>query len=122
MRLSRTPGPGLGLDFGTSNSLAARVDGEGLRPLTLEGAEVIMPTATYLDRDFKSTIGQAAIDAYIEDNRGRTVELIPEVIGKAVCLRRTGARKAEQRRKLLRRTFTARPWKMRGCLGAFFEA
>ena len=90
MRLSRTPGPALGLDFGTSNSLAARVDGDGLRPLPLEGAEVIMPTATYLDRDFRSSIGQAAIDAYIEDNRGRTVELIPEVIGKSSLLTQEG--------------------------------
>ena len=39
MRLSRTPGPALGLDFGTSNSLAARVDGDGLRPLPLEGGK-----------------------------------------------------------------------------------
>ena len=90
MPLTHTQGSGLGLDFGTSNSLAARVDGEGLRPLPLEGTEVIMPTATYLDRDFKSTIGQAAIDAYIEDNRGRTVELIPEVIGKSSLLTQEG--------------------------------
>jgi len=40
-----------------------------------------MPSATYIDRDLQSKTGQAAIDQYIADNTGRTVELIPEVIG-----------------------------------------
>jgi hypothetical chaperone protein len=39
-----------------------------------------MPSATYIDRELKTLTGQAAIDRYIEDNTGRTVELIPEVI------------------------------------------
>ena len=91
MHVPLPSGTGLGLDFGTSNSLAARLDGRGLRCLPLEGAEAILPTATYLDRDFHSTIGQAAIDQYIEDNRGRTVELIPEVIGKSSLLTQEGA-------------------------------
>lgn len=40
-----------------------------------------MPSATYIDRDFKITTGQQAIDAYIESNTGRTVELSAEVLG-----------------------------------------
>ena len=40
-----------------------------------------MPSATYVDKEFKITTGQQAIDAYIESNTGRTVELTAEVLG-----------------------------------------
>jgi hypothetical chaperone protein len=71
---------GVGIDFGTTNSAAAVYDGERLLLIPLEGDGVIMPSATYIDRDLKTLTGQAAIDRYIEDNAGRTVEMIPEVI------------------------------------------
>jgi hypothetical chaperone protein len=71
---------GVGIDFGTTNSAAAVYDGERVRLVGLEGDDPLMPSATYIDRDLKALTGQAAIDRYIEDNTGRTVELIPEVI------------------------------------------
>lgn len=71
---------GVGIDFGTTNSAAAVFDGERVVLVALEGDEAIMPSATYIDRDLKTLTGQAAIDRYIEDNSGRTVEMIPEVI------------------------------------------
>ncbi|MEQ8859510.1 MAG: Hsp70 family protein [Pseudomonadales bacterium] len=71
---------GVGIDFGTTNSAAAVYDGERLVLVPLEGDDPIMPSATYIDRDLKTLTGQDAIDRYIEDNSGRTVELIPEVI------------------------------------------
>ncbi len=71
---------GIGIDFGTTNSAAAVYDGERLLLVGLEGDEPIMPSATYIDRELKTLTGQAAIDRYIEDNTGRTVEMIPEVI------------------------------------------
>lgn len=40
-----------------------------------------MPSATYIDRELQTEVGQRAIDCYIADNTGRTVEMIPEVIG-----------------------------------------
>lgn len=40
-----------------------------------------MPSATYIDREFKMHTGQAAIDEYISGNMGRTVELSAEVLG-----------------------------------------
>jgi hypothetical chaperone protein len=75
---------GIGIDFGTTNSTAAVYDGERLRLVVLEaGLQPIMPSATYIDVELKTETGQAAIDRYIADNTGRTVELVPEVIGAA---------------------------------------
>jgi hypothetical chaperone protein len=81
---SETPfKPGIGIDFGTSNSAAAIFDGENVRLVQLSELNPIMPSANYIDRDFASTIGQLAIDDYISDNQGRKVELSVEVIGEA---------------------------------------
>jgi len=81
---SDTPSkPGIGIDFGTSNSAAAIFDGEQVRLVQLSEFNPIMPSANYIDRDFASTIGQLAIDDYISDNQGRKVELSVEVIGEA---------------------------------------
>jgi hypothetical chaperone protein len=67
-RLNAQTRVGVGLDFGTSNSTAAWFDGQTLRYVALEGVNPVMPTA---------------IDQYVEENRGRLVELVPEVIGEA---------------------------------------
>jgi hypothetical chaperone protein len=72
---------GVGLDFGTSNSTAAWFDGRTLRYVALEQANPVMPTAIHLDRNYTSTTGSDAIDQYVEENRGRLVELVAEVIG-----------------------------------------
>ena len=45
-----------------------------------------MPTATHLDRELRSKIGNAAVQQYIEENRDRVVELTPEIIGKSDML------------------------------------
>jgi len=74
---------GIGLDFGTSNSAAAWFDGTTLHRVQLEGADPIMPTAVHLDRHYAALTGQAAIDRYVEENRGRRVELVAEVIGES---------------------------------------
>ncbi|MBL6744724.1 MAG: Hsp70 family protein [Pseudomonadales bacterium] len=72
---------GIGVDFGTSNSAAAVFDGEQIYLVQLEDDTVVMPSATYIDRELKITTGQSAIDSYIESNMGRTVELSAEVLG-----------------------------------------
>ncbi|MEM7078769.1 MAG: Hsp70 family protein [Pseudomonadota bacterium] len=74
-------GIGIGIDFGTSNSAAAVYDGERVTLVQLEAEQAIMPSATYIDQDLQTKTGQVAIDQYIADNTGRTVELVPEVIG-----------------------------------------
>lgn len=42
-----------------------------------------MPSATYIDKDFRISTGQSAINSYIESNTGRKVELSAEVLGEA---------------------------------------
>jgi hypothetical chaperone protein len=77
---------GVGIDFGTTNSAAAIYDGERVSLIQLEHAEAIMPSATYIDSELKTLTGQTAIDRYIADNVGRTVELVSEVIGAATLM------------------------------------
>jgi hypothetical chaperone protein len=72
---------GIGIDFGTTNSAAAIFDGETVSLIQLERDGPIMPSATYIDQALQSKTGQSAIDQYIADNTGRTVELIPEIVG-----------------------------------------
>ena len=85
---------GIGIDFGTSNSVAAVFDGRRVTLVDLENGSggdpgasehdaEIMPSATYIDRALQTLTGRGAIVQYIDDNTGRKVELIPEVIGKA---------------------------------------
>ena len=73
---------GIGVDFGTSNSAVAIYDGERVRMVRLDAGSDIMPTATYIDRDYQTKVGQAAIDKYVADNTGRRVEMVAEVVGK----------------------------------------
>ena len=85
---------GIGVDFGTTNSAAAVFDGQQVTLVGLETGAVgssasehdaeIMPSATYIDRALQTCTGREAIRRYIADNTGRKVELVPEVIGKAM--------------------------------------
>lgn len=72
---------GIGIDFGTSNSAAALFDGNKVHLVELEKHSTVMPSATYVDKNFSIVTGQEAIHAYIEGNTGRTVELSAEVLG-----------------------------------------
>ena len=74
---------GIGIDFGTSNSAAAIFDGKTITLVRLEQDNPIMPSASYIDRDFITCTGQEAIDTYIARNQGRKVEMSVEVIGEA---------------------------------------
>jgi len=72
---------GIGLDYGTSNSAVALFDGDQVILVKLEGDTVIMPSATYINREFMISTGQQAINDYITANTGRKVELSAELIG-----------------------------------------
>lgn len=78
---------GIGLDFGTSNSAAALFDGERLTSVVLDGAQdgptPILPTAIHIDRGYQALVGGAAVDRYVEENRGRRVELVATVVGES---------------------------------------
>ena len=73
---------GVGIDFGTSNSAAAvfRRRGAAVRAPWKKTTTLFRP-ATYIDRALTAQTGQQAVSQYIADNTGRTVELIPEVVG-----------------------------------------
>ncbi len=49
----------------------------------LQRQSPILPTAIHLDRNYAALVGTAAIDLYVEENRGRRVELVAEVIGES---------------------------------------
>ncbi|PCI79941.1 MAG: hypothetical protein COB20_03870 [SAR86 cluster bacterium] len=80
---NKRPSIGIGIDYGTSNSAAAIFDGTKVHLVQLERHSVIMPSATYIDKDFKISTGQGAINHYIESNTGRTVELSAEILGES---------------------------------------
>ena len=40
-----------------------------------------MPTAIHLNRDYQAKTGIDAVEQYVEENRARLVELVPEIIG-----------------------------------------
>ena len=65
---------GIGIDYGTSNSAAAIYDGVIVSVIKLEKTSTIMPSATYIDSEYKICTGQNAINTYVEVNTGRTVE------------------------------------------------
>lgn len=79
--VSHTVTTGVGVDFGTSNSAAALFDGTTITLVELETGSSIMPSASYINRDFVTSTGQEAIDTYIARNQGRKVEMSVEIIG-----------------------------------------
>lgn len=81
--MSAPRGAGVGVDFGTSNSTAAWFDGRELHYVRIENDGPILPTAIHLDQNYTARTGRAAIEQYVEENRGRLVELAVEIIGEA---------------------------------------
>jgi len=75
------PGLGIGVDYGTSNTAAALYDGSRVILIQLEADSPLMPSATYMDRDFQVSTGRQAIADYVTANQGRKVELSAEILG-----------------------------------------
>ena len=113
---------GVGLDFGTSNSAAAWYDGEKVHLVSLEEDELVMPTATHLDRELKTLTGANAVTRYIDENRDRIVELTPEVIAKSTLLT-NNARAGDPDAQAESETSNVygQPWVDRGMPGRLFR-
>lgn len=111
---------GIGIDFGTSNSAAAVFDGQSLRLVDLEEDSAILPSATYIDRALRTRTGRSAIERYIADNVGRTVELVPEVIGEA-SLALGGDSGGREGPQLLTRKVYGQPVRDTGLRGRLFR-
>ena len=111
---------GIGIDFGTSNSAAAVYDGRSLRLVELEEDSAILPSATYIDRALRTQTGRSAIERYVADNVGRTVELIPEVIGEA-SLALSGDSGGREGPQVLTRKIYGQPVRDSGLRGRLFR-
>ena len=113
---------GVGLDYGTSNSAAAWYDGRNVHLVSLECSEMIMPTATHLDRELNTLTGSEAVAQYIDENRDRIVELTPEIIAKTTLVTNV-ASSADPRSRAETETSNiyGQPWIDRGMPGRLFR-
>ena len=73
----------LGIDFGTSNSAMAWLNGQGVaRLLPLEGTAVSMPTAVFYNAEDRSThFGRAAVAQYLSGTEGRLMRSLKSLLG-----------------------------------------
>jgi hypothetical chaperone protein len=72
----------LGVDFGTSNTSAAVLDGGRPRLIELETGRVSVPTAIFLDFGTKRMLfGTEAVDALVAGREGRFLRAIKRVLG-----------------------------------------
>ncbi|MDF2233375.1 Hsp70 family protein [Albimonas sp. CAU 1670] len=75
----------LAIDFGTSNSAAAILDGAAPRRLPVEGASDTLPTAVFFPAEGGAMrIGAAAAEALIEGDEGRYMRALKSVLGTAL--------------------------------------
>ena len=74
--------PVLAIDFGTSNSAAAILEGGTLRRIAIEAGEETLPTAVFFDSDTGAMrIGAAAAEALIAGDEGRYMRALKSVLG-----------------------------------------
>ena len=76
----------LGIDFGTSNSAAAVIDGSGiLRVIPLSAARSEMPTAVFFDAETHHVLyGEDAMQAYLSGHEGRLLRSLKSLLGSAL--------------------------------------
>jgi len=75
---------GVGIDYGTTNSVAAFFDGQRLELFDLEPASPlpsVIPSALYFDRQYHLEVGWAAVEKFLSDNANRRVRLTREEVG-----------------------------------------
>jgi hypothetical chaperone protein len=74
----------IGIDFGTTNSGAAVVEGDAVRALPLDPASrdpAVMPSVLYVTREHQVFLGQEAISTYYRQHVGRPSHMVREEIG-----------------------------------------
>ena len=79
----------VGIDFGTTNSGVGLFDGERLQVLPVDPGSKdagVVRTLLYITRDDLAFVGQAAIDAYYEQNIGRARRMVREVVGEILVV------------------------------------
>ena len=74
--------PVLAVDFGTSNSAAAVLDGGGIQRILIEGGSDTLPTAVFFPEGGGAMqIGRAAQAALIEGEEGRYMRALKSILG-----------------------------------------
>jgi len=74
----------VGIDFGTSNSGVAVYDGARVRLLPVDPKNVlpeVIKTVLYITRDYRSLIGQEAVENYYRDNVNRQRRYVKQWVG-----------------------------------------
>ena len=73
----------LGIDFGTSNSACALIDGTGvLHVIPLDGSKAEMPTALFFASETQSVLfGSEAMQAYLNGTEGRLLRSLKSLLG-----------------------------------------
>lgn len=74
----------VGIDFGTSNSGVAVSDGSSLRVLPIDRNNVlpeVVKTIIYITRDYKTYIGQEAVETYYRHNINRQRRFVKKWVG-----------------------------------------
>ena len=74
----------VGLDFGTSNSGVAIYDGQRVHLLPVDPKNVlpeVIKTVMYITRDYRSSIGQEAVEHYYRDNVNRQRRFVKQWTG-----------------------------------------
>ncbi|HEX5838209.1 MAG TPA: Hsp70 family protein, partial [Anaerolineales bacterium] len=74
----------VGIDFGTSNSGVAVYDGQQVRLLAVDPRNVlpeVIKTVMYITRDYRTSIGQEAVENYYRDNVNRQRRFIKQWAG-----------------------------------------
>ena len=74
----------VGIDFGTSNSGVAVYDGQHVRLLPVDpknGIPEVIKTVMYITRDYRTSIGQEAVENYYRDNVNRQRRYIKQWAG-----------------------------------------
>jgi hypothetical chaperone protein len=74
----------VGIDFGTSNSGVAIYDGQRVKLLALDPKNVlpeVVKTVLYITRDYRSSIGQDAVETYYRDNVNRQRRYVKQWAG-----------------------------------------
>ena len=74
----------VGIDFGTSNSGVAVYDGQRVKLLPLDLKNVlpeVVKTVLYITRDYRSSIGQDAVETYYRDNVNRQRRYVKQWAG-----------------------------------------
>jgi hypothetical chaperone protein len=81
----------LGIDFGTSNSAVAVVDGKGAaRLVSLEGGATTLPTAVFFNAEDKSVhFGRDAMALYLAGVDGRLMRSLKSLLGSSLMREQT---------------------------------